>query len=64
MNFCHPRAGITGFAALALVTGPGLITLFLFGSYTAALLAMLLSIVAVITWAHREASGKKFDTRG
>ena len=56
MNFCHPRAWITGIAAFALVTIPGLVTITLFGNYHAALVVMLLSIVVVIFWAHIESS--------
>jgi len=59
MNFCHPRAWISGLAAFALVTIPGLVTIALFRNYHAALVVMVLSIVAVITWAHLESRGNQ-----
>ena len=56
MNFCHPRAWVSGFAAFALVTIPGLIAISVFGNYNAALVVMVLSILAVIMWAQAESS--------
>ena len=56
LNFGHPRAGVAVLAALGLAVGPALLTLYLFNDQTAALVAMLLSGVALFTWAHRESS--------
>ncbi len=56
MNFSHPRAGLVGLAALGLAVGPGLLTLYWFNDHRAALVVMVLSIVAVVAWAHFESS--------
>ncbi len=56
LNFSHPRVGIVGLAAFGLVLGPGLLTLYWFNDYRAALVVMVLSIVAVVAWAHFESS--------
>ena len=56
LNFSHPKAGLVGLAAFGLAVGPGLITLYLFNDDTATFVVMVLSIVALITWAHLESS--------
>ena len=56
LNFRHPRAGLIGLAAFALALGPGLLALYWFNHYWTALVVMVLSIVAVVAWAHRESS--------
>ncbi len=56
LNFNHPRAGLVGLAAFGLAVGPGLLTLYWFNDHTVTLVALLLSIVALITWAHWESS--------
>ena len=56
LNFGHPRAGFVGLAAFGLAAGPGLLTFYLFDDHTAALVVLLLSVVALVTWAHLESS--------
>ncbi len=56
LNFSHPRAGLVGLAAFGLAVGPGVLTLYWFNDYRAALVVMVLSIVALLAWAHLESS--------
>ncbi len=56
LNFGHPKARIAGLAAFCLAVGPGLLTLYLFNDHKIALVVMLLSVVALVTWAHLESS--------
>ena len=56
LNFSHPGAALVGLAAVGFAVGPGLFTLYWFKDYKAALVVMVLSIVALLTWAHLESS--------
>ncbi len=56
LNFSHKRAGLVGLAAFGLAVGPALLTLYWFNDHKMALLVMVLSIVALIAWAHLESS--------
>ena len=56
LNFGHQGAVFVGFAAMGLAVGPGLLTLYWFDDYRAALVVMVLSLVALFTWAHLESS--------
>lgn len=56
LNFGHRSAVIAGFAALGLALGPGLLTLYISGNHKAALIAMLVSVVALLIWAQFESS--------
>lgn len=54
LNFGHPRAGIIGLMAFGLAAGPGVLTLFLFGDHKLTFVVMLVSIIALVIWAHLE----------
>ena len=56
LNFSHPRVGIVGLGAFVLATGPGLLAFLLFGNQQVAVVVMVLSIVALMIWAHLESS--------
>ena len=55
-NFDHPRVGIAGLAAMGLAVGPGLLALLLFDNRNAVFLAMIISVAALISWAHWESN--------
>ncbi len=56
LNFSHPKAGLAGLAAVALAVGPGLLAFLVSGDQQTAVAVMLISIVALVVWAHREAT--------
>ena len=56
LNFAHPRAGLAGVAAVGLTVGPALFAHLILGQHPVVLPILLLSVVAVIAWAHWESS--------
>jgi len=56
LNFSHPKAGLVGLAAFGLAVGPALLALYWFNDRRAVLVAMVLSVMALVRWAQLESS--------